>query len=259
MRRSRFRGWAWVGIALLGLLAWRVVAFTPARAIVLVDDQGRPVAGAYAAYHHRSAVFNFVDSLSVYAPGTLIRSDQDGVLHVPMRLALKHPAHSQPEARIHFLYAPSAHVAMRGVVGAVYVRGVLDIQEDGARWVVHSLEHDPQAWERALDALFSAIRYELWPDLPGRRFTAPPGKDEFAGLSAALEAEWAALRWRHGATPRQMPGPDEVERWPASDREERRARMQADIDALPTWGAYLDRHWADRMQALRREQSARTP
>jgi hypothetical protein len=185
------------GAALAVYLA-RSVAYTPATTFHLRTVAGAPVTDAFAAFYYESSVFNFVDSLSRYAPGTLIRADAEGRITVPSRLGLKSAFDSQPRARIAFLYSPQLHNAPDGGLLGISRDGIVTIDHAAGVATLHDLGGNPEAWTRAIDHLYSAVRYDLWPG-DDRRIVVPRG--DLDPLVRAIGDELRALKERHGVEP----------------------------------------------------------
>lgn len=245
MRLGRRIALAAAAVLALGLAAL-CVDYAPGRSLVLRDAAGAPVTDAWIAYHHHRDRFNFVDSLSWVTPGGLLHSDASGAMHVPARLGLKPPLDSRSRIRLDLLYAASLHDA-RGPV----------VPEDDAMLALDDLGADPERWERALDRLHSAVRFQFWPPEPGSdapdRRTVRIAPLELDALVAAVVAEYRGLLARHAETPRALPDAEQTRGWAP----EQLARMHEDLRQRPLWGQHIAHRWQRDIERLEKQWAAR--
>ncbi len=250
----------WLLMLLAAGFAALCVGFTPARNVRLLDAAGTPIEGVYVGYHYRSSVFNFVDTVGRYEPGRLLRSDAQGRVRLPARLALKSPLHSQPKLQVHFVYAPRQHNAMRGGLGSDARPGVFEINAERDTLRLYDLGPDPARWEDSLGVLYSWVRYEAWSTLEQDAGNRVPrvrvSRAELSPLVAELQDEYRQLIERHADTVRRLPNDAELAAWPAAGQEERLSRLREELIEEPLWGALLQSRWQQRMQGLADEWEA---
>lgn len=227
----------------LGLLC---VDFAPPRPLLLRDGSGAPVPDAWIAYHHHRDRFNFVDSLGWVTPGGLLRSDAGGTVRIPARLGLKPPLDSRSRIRLDLVYAPRLHYARGPVVPEGEVVLVLD-----------DLAADPELWERALDRLYSAVRFQFWPpDTAGDgrdRRNVRVAPEELDPLVEAVGVEYGAFLAQHADTPRAPPDAEQMRGWTP----EQHARMQEDLAQRPLWGQHMAQRWQRDIERLEKAWAAR--
>lgn len=230
------------------------VAFTPARNLRLLDVAGAPIEGVYVGYHYRSSVFNFVDTLGRYEPGRLLRSDVQGRVTLPARLALKSPLHSQPKLQVHFIYAPRQHNALRSGLESDARPGVFKIDAERDTLRLHDLGADPGRWEDSLGVLYSWVRFDAWSSLEQDAGNKAPrvrvSRAELSHLVAELLGEYRQLMERHANTARSLPDEGELATWPVAGRDEALSRLREELAEEPLWGALLQSRWQRRMQGL---------
>jgi len=240
--------------ALVALAAGSTVAYTPARTFELRTAKGRPISDATIGYYHASSIFNFVDSLTRYHPGRLIAPDANGEVRVPARLSWKRPLDLQPEVRIKFIYVPELHNALQIGPDASSLPNVVDIDGGHRTMTFRDLSGDPELWHRSLGNLHSVVRFDLWPDPSGRHSrTVIATRAQLDALVSAIEREYVALRERFQDAPRALPSEASIAWWPPEEREERLARVEAQLAREPLWGPYLERLWAKDIASLKRD------
>src|SRR5687768_10602413 len=88
----------WGTVLVVAAVLASCAAFTRPRTVHLRSASGEPVRRAFVAYYYDSAIFNFVDSLSRYYPGRLIRADDEGRAEIPGRWGIKSPLDGTPVA-----------------------------------------------------------------------------------------------------------------------------------------------------------------
>lgn len=221
-------------------------AHAPPRTFTLRSATGAPIAEAHLGYYHASAVFDLVDSRSRYHPGRLVRADARGEVRIPRRLAVKRPLDGQPALRVTLVYVPALHNAL----------GPLTPPGEQPRQTLsfEDLSGDPERWHRSLERLYSAVRFDAWPDgsREGFRYFVAT-RDELEPLVRAVEEEYAALHERYGSTPRPRPAPERQPWESEAEHEARLARLAEQRAREPLWGPHLERLWSQRLRALRED------
>jgi hypothetical protein len=110
---------------------------------------------------------------------------------------------------------------------------------------------DPQRWIWSLERLYSAIRYELWPERVSTLARAKVDRETIARLVAELEDEYREFDKRYRDTRRTLPSEAELKWLPPEERTARLQVMEADIDRQPYWGPYLETRWRRQLDQLR--------
>lgn len=258
-KRPWRRPGCWI-VVLLPVLAFALaqVGCSPGRTLVVLGPDGTPVTDAWAAYHYRGHVFNFVDSLTYERQGGIRRSDARGRIKIPSRLYHKGPFDTYGSLWIDLLYAPDLHLARALPVADSGIAGEITIRPGTHELVLSDLSDDPEAWERTLDELFDLLAYELLPGLSGQRpprVAASPAQAR--ELARCVRAEYDALLARHAATPRQPPPRTPYfDSRPPAEQQEILERIREDLARDPLWGPWLVQEWSRHLEYLKRELGA---
>jgi hypothetical protein len=262
-RGKRFsRRWA-IQLALAIVLGGAAVACVSVSDDVvgrLVDQRGRPAAGAYIAYYYSGARFNFAHPVTATRPGAIARSGADGTYRLPPLLTVKPPLDSSFRAWIELVYAPPLHNAF-GPVGPLTesVTGVVQIDRAQGVMTVADLTGDPDGWARSIERLYSFVRFSLERSRNDRPFADVPPAAK-AELAQEVAREYRAFLHLHGAA-RREPGADDPS-WAfltEDDREQRRKTRAGAIARDPLWGPHMERLWRTRLEELARITAGRGP
>jgi hypothetical protein len=249
LRRGCLAHWRTVVALAVVLLLASVVHVTPPRRLRIVDQGGRPLAGAWLAYHFHGHRFAVVESLTWQRPGGMVRADANGEVRLPARVHLRMwPVDTGPDRSFDLVYAPSLHNAEGPLGDGTGGRsGRLAVRPDG--FALADLTGDPEEWATSLYRLHGYVRYTLAGGADERR---PPGHlAALAALAAALAGEYTAFQRTWGASARTVPPPPEHLRY-AADEERRRWRetAAAHVAREPLWGPYMARLWEDSLREL---------
>jgi len=260
---SRWQSWSvWLlcgALLLLVLLLAASLSILPAVSWQLIDPDGRPIAGAYLAYHYQGSVFRVVDSGSYERPGALLRTDAAGMLHLPWAIHLHLPLlRTGLSPLTDMVYAPSVHYASWGLT-----TGIRDQHTDASGYIrrlniarqprvarLPDASADPVAWAGTISHLYSFIRFQLLSSDDTRKYHPVPTavKQE---LIVHLLREYEAFMARYATTRRTLPTTPPVHLRP-EEHQQWREDQQAHLAREPHWGELMERLWKHNLAELGR-------
>ncbi len=229
-------------LAVIGL-ARVSISRVPTLSVQLATLEGEPLPGAYLAYRYKGYRFNFVDSLTYYRPGEVLRTDAAGRFEIPGFLEFHRPLDSGLQPWIEWVYIPELH----HVSGPIGQRsedrpGVMEIDREHGVFRFADFSEDREGWSRSIRELDLAIRISRTePGSQPLRYLVTDSVRET--LNARLREEFRAFMERHAETPRVAPPP--LSRFGLSEEElEARERsMREDLQRYPVWGQLMERRW----------------
>jgi hypothetical protein len=209
-------------------------------ALRLESFSGEPLLGAYVGYRYQGSRFNFVDSLSYWRRGEVIRTDAEARFEIPGFIELHPPLDSGFHPYIEWLYVPELH----HVFGPITRRsdGVEDFMKIDHSWGVVQLADftdDPLRWMQSMRRLES-IAYRLEDPEGPRVYASKTIQNE---LEEHVRREFAAFMARHSETPRTFPETMYTRHLSPEERAERESAFAESIEHEPLWGQHMLRMW----------------
>ena len=207
------------------------------RSFQVVGPDGAP-AETWVAYVYRGYRLNFVHPVSWTRVGGIVRSDGQGVVHLPKLVYLKMPLDGWLHHDVQMIDAWALHATSKD-----------RLPDDGAVLTIPDNTADPAAWDRALGEIHSLAAYDLVYGGYGRYAVEP---ETVGTLARQVVDDYRALLALHGGRRRELPKeiPTHLQYASDNDRAAWRERMRRDIERDPTWGAYLERRYARTMAKL---------
>lgn len=207
-----------------GLLAASVGVVVPWSFRVAGPD-GAP-AKAWVAFVHEGNHVHYAASLDWIRPGGLLKSDDDGIVQLPLVIYLKPPLDDWVRHRIQIIYAPALHATLHE-----------HLLEDGATILVPDHARDPEGWDHTLNEIYSLLAYDMGFGESERYAVAP---ETVAALARAVVQEYHTLLQTHADVRRKMlDSPGHLQFASEKDRDAWREQMRREIEKEPTWGIYL--------------------
>jgi hypothetical protein len=235
------RRWTRALILILVILAIASVSIRRGRTLVVRDMGGRPVAGAYVAYHYEGTTFALVEALSYEAsPLALLQSDAAGRVVVPGAVHVHWPLiQSHPAVMISLIYAPTLHNGLASARRRAVIRPrAFEVSTDLATVVLADVSDDPLLWQGTLwnlSGLLSDLTSHPFPDERTSRLTDQLVRDFISEYQAILG------RYGHTLRPRpEMPASVQAE----YEKHAWRAMVEKDLAERPRWEDELKRRFA---------------
>ena len=218
----------------------------------LLDDKGDPIVGAYIVYYYRGYRFNFVDSITYWRPGSIIRTDSTGSYKIERLLHFHNVLDRKLSPWIEFVYIPKLHHAFGPLVpGKSSFPGRVAIDEKNQATVFFDFSDNPYEWSRSLVELDAMIRQLNYDAKERGRYQVPLSVRK--NLMDHFLKEYEEFMRRYADTPREL-GPFSAYFFalPLEERERRLKRMREALEREPLWGQWMERKWSKKLKTLQR-------
>lgn len=231
-------------LAAVGLATVSISRVAPLR-VRLTNLDGEPLTGAFLAYRYKGYRFNFVDSLTYYRPGEVVRTDDAGQFEIRGFLELHPPLDSGLAPWIEWVYVPELHHFF-GPIGARSESRPGRVEIDWEQGVLRfaDLGEDPVGWSRTIGDFEQEVQPSHAETARGEpRYVMPDVMRET--LNVHLREELRAFMKRHATTPRVA---RTIPNHRGMGEEERAARDRAIGESLerePFWGQLMRRRWPE--------------
>jgi hypothetical protein len=229
------------------------ISISPETKGKLVDEKGKPIEGAYMVYYYRGYRFNFVDSISYWRPGAIIRTDATGSYRMPRLWHIHSPLDGRLSPWIALVYMPRLHHAFGPLVpGKSSFPGRVMFDETNQATVLSDFSDNPYEWSRSMESLHSIISELRYGKTHKRRYQVPLSVEQ--ELTNHLFDEYEDFMRRYADTPRE-PGPfSSYFNTLSSEEQERRLKnIKIALEREPLWGQLMQRLWHRDLEALKRK------
>lgn len=234
-------------VVLLGVVALAAtsISIVPPLSGKVTTLSGRPLPGAYLAYLYKGSRFNFVDSLSYYRPGGLLRTDATATYDVPGFMHIHRPLDGGLVPWIEWIYVPKLHHFFGPIAPATEtIPGLMENDRSGGVVRLADLTDDPERWSQTIRRLDNAIRV-LFAETTDRTPQVPATDAVREELRTHLQQEFRAFMQRYENAPRSLPDLSRVRYLTEDERRARFQQMQEDRQREPLWGHLMERLWPE--------------
>lgn len=195
-------------------------------------------AEAWVAFVHEGNHVHFAASLNWRRPGGILKSDDGGVVHLPLVIYLKPPLDDRVRHKVQTIFVPALHATLHE-----------HSPTDGAIMQIPDHTRSPEAWDHALEELYSLLANDVGFGESERYAVAP---ETVAALGRTVVRDYRAFLRIHADTRREISKeiPGHFQFASEEDRDAWREQMRLEIEREPIWGAYLERRYASRIAEL---------